>query len=254
MVSVRRLTDRFADAAEACCDLSQLRSLLADVTHELGFTYFALLDHASLTASPSGLLRIDNYPSEWVHEVVDRGYATDDPVHLASLRSNTGFKWCDLGSLIGLERRHMTILTRSRRFGLGDGFTVPANVPGEPSASCSFATRLGCDIPDHRLNCVELIGAHALRAARRLRALALPKQRPRLSRREVQCLRLVALGKTDWEIATILSLSPETARQYVKRARAAYDVVSRTQLVVYGLRDAWITFEDAIPAKGRREL
>jgi LuxR family quorum-sensing system transcriptional regulator CciR len=67
-------------------------------------------------------------------------------------------------------------------------------------------------------------------------------------------LRLVALGKTDWEIATILSLSPETARQYVKRARAAYDVVSRTQLVVYGLRDAWITFEDAIPAKGRREL
>jgi LuxR family quorum-sensing system transcriptional regulator CciR len=71
--------------------------------------------------------------------------------------------------------------------------------------------------------------------------------RPRLSRREVECLRLVALGKTDWEIAVILGLSTETARQYVKRARAAYDTVSRTQLVVFGLRDAWISFEDVAP-------
>jgi LuxR family quorum-sensing system transcriptional regulator CciR len=63
-------------------------------------------------------------------------------------------------------------------------------------------------------------------------------------------LRLVALGKTDWEIAKILGLSLHTARQYVKSARAAYDTVSRTQLVAYGLRDAWISFEDAIPPNG----
>jgi DNA-binding CsgD family transcriptional regulator len=249
VVSVRRLTDRFADAAESCCELSQLHSLLSDVTDELGFNYFALLDHASLTGSASGLLRIDNYPSEWVHELVARDYAIDDPVHLASRRSNLGFRWCELGSLIRVERHHKTILARSRRYGLGDGFTVPANVPGEPSASCSFAMQLGRDIPDCRLRCVELIGAHALGAARRLRALAPQPQRPRLSRREVECLRLVAIGKTDWEIARILGLSPETAHQYVKRARAAYDVVSRTQLVVYGLRDAWISFDDAIPPR-----
>ena len=83
-------------------------------------------------------------------------------------------------------------------------------------------------------------------AARRLRPAAV-RARPHLSRRELQCLRLVALGKTDWEIASILGLSPHTAHQYVTRARAAYDTVSRTQLVVYGLRDAWIAFEEAIP-------
>ena len=31
------------------------------------------------------------------------------------------------------------------------------------------------------------------------------------------------------------------------RARAAYHTVSRAQLVAYGLRDSWISFEDAIP-------
>jgi LuxR family quorum-sensing system transcriptional regulator CciR len=200
----------------------------------------------SLTAKSARLLRIDNYPEEWAAELVARGYAADDPVHLASRRTNTGFGWCELGNLIRLERRHAKILARSRRFGLGPGLTVPANVPGEPSASCSFAVRVGRELPTMRLHCAELIGAHALCAARRLRPPS-ARVRPHLSRRELQCLRLVALGKTDWEIARILGLSPHTAHQYVKRARAAYDAVSRTQLVVYGLRDAWLSFEDAIP-------
>jgi LuxR family quorum-sensing system transcriptional regulator CciR len=245
---MRRLSDSFAESARACPDLPQLRAMLDDVTHELGFHYFALLDHASLTAKSAALLRIDNYPEEWAAELVARGYAADDPVHLASRRTNAGFGWCELGNLIRLERRHTKILARSRRFGLGPGLTVPANVPGEPSASCSFAVRAGRELPAARLHCAELVGAHALRAARRLRP-ASPRARPHLSRRELQCLRLVALGKTDWEIAQILSLSPHTARQYVKRARAAYDTVSRTQLVVYGLRDAWLNFEDAIPGR-----
>ena len=35
-----------------------------------------------------------------------------------------------------------------------------------------------------------------------------------------------------------------------KRARAAYGAVSRTQVVAYGLRDGWLSFEDAIPPRG----
>jgi LuxR family quorum-sensing system transcriptional regulator CciR len=247
---MRRLSDRFAEAAQRCTDLPQLRILLCDVSAELGFDHFALLDHASLSATCAGLVRIDNYPEAWVRELQERGYAADDPVHLASRRSNTGFGWCELGSRIRLERRHEWILARSRHFGLGGGFTIPSNVPGEPSASCSFAVRAGCEIPLARRHCAELIGAYALSTARRLRRLPAPRSRPHLSRREVQCLQLVAIGKTDWEIARILGLSVDTARQYVKRARAAYDAVSRAQLVVYGLRDSWISFEDAIPPNG----
>jgi LuxR family transcriptional regulator, quorum-sensing system regulator CciR len=241
---VRRLSDQFADAADACGDLPQLQTLVGDAARELGFHYFALLDHSSLTRSTG--VRLDNYPADWVAELVSSGYAADDPVHLASRRTNVAFGWRELGNLIKLEPCHRRILARSRRFGLGPGVTVPANVPGEPSASCSFAVRAGFDVPPTRLHCAELIGAHALCAARRLRPAGSPS-RPHLSRRELQCLRLVALGKTDWEIAQILGISPHTAHQYVRRARAAYDTVSRTQLVVYGLRDAWISFDETIP-------
>src|SRR6185437_3663504 len=104
----------FAEAARSCTDLPQLGTLLGDVTRDLGFQFFALLDHASLGGPGSGLLRIDNYPEEWVDELVARGYAADDPVHLASRRSNAGFGWSELGKLIRLERRHRRILARSR--------------------------------------------------------------------------------------------------------------------------------------------
>jgi LuxR family quorum-sensing system transcriptional regulator CciR len=247
--TVLRLSDRFAEAVESCGGLGDLGDRLAWVTRELGFHYFALLDHASLKNSRTGLLRLDNYPEEWVAELAARDDPADDPVHIASRRTNAGFRWRRLGALVRLDRRHREILARSRHFGLGEGVTIPSNVPGEPAASCSFAVRAVEALPETRLRCAELLGAHALCAARRLRPLP-PRQRPHLSRREVECLRLVAAGKTDWEIARILGLSIETAHQYVKRARAAYDAVSRTQLVVYGLRDSWIAFEDAIPPFG----
>lgn len=163
-------------------------------------------------------------------------------------------------ALVGLLRTHATrleiagrpavedqaILERSRRFGLGEEMTVPVNVPGEPGGSCSFAVRRGAELPRERIQCAELVGVHAFAAARRLVGRPCISSPPHLSRRELQCLRLAAAGKTDGEIGLILGLSGETARQYVKRARAAYDVVTRTQLVVLGLRDDWISFDEGL--------
>jgi LuxR family quorum-sensing system transcriptional regulator CciR len=244
---LKRLVDRFAAEAAACSDRARLRVLLGDAAAELGFDYFALLHHGSLAGSGRTGLRLDNYPEAWVEELVGHGLAADDPVHSASRRTNAAFAWTELGAIVPLNARQTAILARSRRYGIGPGFTVPANVLNEPSGSCSFAVRTGRDLPGRRLLCAELVGHHAFRAARRILKLPRPVRRPHLSRREVECLRLVAAGKTDWEAASILGISVETARQYVKRARAAYDVVTRTQLVVHGLRDEWLTFEDAIP-------
>jgi LuxR family quorum-sensing system transcriptional regulator CciR len=247
---LKRLVDRFAAEAAACDDRGGLLALLGDAAAELGFDYFALLHHCSLTGSAGSSLRLDNYPESWAEELVGSELAADDPVHSASRRSNAAFAWTELDAIVPLGPRHKAILDRSRRHGIGPGFTVPANVLNEPSGSCSFAVRAGRDLPRRRLLCAELVGTHAFRAARRIFKLPRPDRRPHLSRREIECLRLVAAGKTDWEAARILGIGLETARQYVKRARAAYDVVTRTQLVVHGLRDEWLTFEDAIPPSG----
>lgn len=249
--SFTRLIDQFDEKAALCSSDSELRGLVGDSARELGFDYFALLHHSSLRKSGPGFIRIDNYPPGWEEELRARRFIADDPVHLASGRTNAGFAWEELGGLIALTRRHRAILSESARFGIGPGYTVPANVPGEPGGSCSFAVRNGRELPRLRLLCAEQIGAHAFRAARRIHNYPALAAHPHLSRRQLECLQLLAAGKTDWEIARILGLGVETARQYVKSARAAYDVVSRTQLVVHGLRDSRISFDDAIPPDGR---
>jgi DNA-binding CsgD family transcriptional regulator len=245
-----RLTDLFEEQASRCTSPDELRLLLEKITRELGFDYFALLHHRRAALKADHLIRLDNYPGAWEQELVSQHDVAADPVHLASLRTNAGFGWDELGELLPLSASQRHILERSRYHGLGAGFTIPANVPGEPSGSCSFAVAGGRALPIHRLQCAELIGGHAFRAARRIYGFATAETMPRLSRRERQCLRLVAAGKTDWEIAQILEISVETARQYVKRARAAYDVVSRSQLVACGLRDALVSFDEAIPPNG----
>ncbi len=53
----------------------------------------------------------------------------------------------------------------------------------------------------------------------------------RLSKREVQCVSWAALGKTDREIATILSRSSATVRFHLHNAAKKLDAVSRSQTV-----------------------
>lgn len=52
-----------------------------------------------------------------------------------------------------------------------------------------------------------------------------------LSKREVECLRWAAIGKTDNEISVILSLSHATVRYHVQRAAEKLNAVNRSQAV-----------------------
>jgi DNA-binding CsgD family transcriptional regulator len=53
----------------------------------------------------------------------------------------------------------------------------------------------------------------------------------RLSKREVECLRWAAIGKTDCEIGLILSLSHATVRYHVQRAAERLNAVNRSQTI-----------------------
>ena len=57
-----RFVDQFHADLARCRSQAELGGLLAATLRELGFDYFALLHHASLTAGGARLIRIDNYP------------------------------------------------------------------------------------------------------------------------------------------------------------------------------------------------
>ena len=246
----QRIIDQFDAQAIDCRNEASLAALLGDAAHEIGFSFFALLHHASLALPERGFVRMHNYPEGWEHEVIADELDRIDPVHRACALTNVGFAWEQLPAITPIGIREREMLMRARRFGIGDGFTIPINVPGEPSGSCTFAIRLGQELPRDRLLSAEQLGIHAFSRARRLYGFPVPRHRPALSRRERECVRLVAAGKTDREIGRLLEISPETVHKYVKRARTAYGVDSRAQLVACAFRDGLVSFEETIPPFG----
>jgi LuxR family quorum-sensing system transcriptional regulator CciR len=64
---------------------------------------------------------------------------------------------------------------------------------------------------------------------------------PKLTRREVQCLRWAAMGKTDVEIGMIIGRSQATVRFHVRNAGTKLDAVNRSQAVFKATQLGYIT-------------
>lgn len=223
--------------------------MLAEVVGELGFTFFALTHHIDVRRAPQPAIRLHNYPEEWVRYYDDNSLGVSDPVHRASHVTSVGFAWSKIPSMISLTPRDLEILGRGGAQGIGDGFTIPANVPGETYGSCSFANPAGKPLRPSDLPLAQLVGAFAFEAARRLwriRSAGTGVAVPKLTDRQRECILWMARGKSDWEISRILGVQHETVVRHIKQARDRYGVAKRTMLAVHALFDGSITFTDIL--------
>lgn len=227
---------------------ADLLVLTADAARDLGFNRVALVHGMWFRCRDRQLIRLDNF-GEWADIFVDREYYLDDPVLLACQRENTAFSWNKLSDLVPFGPKQLLILAEAERHGLRNGLTLPVGVAGEPTGCCSFTCEKSVLPSIWRCRAASLIAAAAFHEARRLHGFpARARRLTQLSRRKLQCLRLIAIGKQNPEIAIILGLSPATVRTYVAMLRSDFNVVSRQQLAVEALRFGLISYDDAIPS------
>jgi len=225
---------------------AELAEALGEVSSDLGFRYFALTHHVDVRKS-SDAIRIHNYPPGWEEWFDELGLGRTDPVHRASHMTSVAFSWSGLEDMIALSACDRKILDAARKEGIGDGFTVPAHVPGEAHGSVSFAAEPGAVLRGDHLPLTQLVGAFAFEAARRIRRMRDPVPAlPRLTERQRECVMWAARGKSDWEIARILGISHETVIMHLKQARERYGAGKRTLLAVHALFDGSIAFLDIL--------
>lgn len=241
------LAMRFMHVIEAVGSADDLAAAMAAITADLGFQYFALTHHVDIVAASGGAIRLHNYPTQWADYYDGHALGVTDPVHRASHVTSMGFCWSRIPQMIPLTASDRRVLMLGRDQGLGDGFTVPAHVPGEARGSCSFANQAGRPMPASMLPAAQLAGNIAFEAARRLWTTRghMPVPPPRhLTDRQRDCVLWVARGKGDWEIAIILGISEETVARHIKDACERYGVNKRTLLVIRALFDGTLTFTD----------
>ncbi|SDA25315.1 DNA-binding transcriptional regulator, CsgD family [Sphingomonas sp. NFR15] len=238
---------QFTRVVEAAGNVHDLGLAMTAITVELGFQYFALTHHVDVIAERGSAIRLHNYPGRWADYYDRNALGVSDPVHRASHMTSVGFPWSRMPEMIPLTRDDLRVLALGRDQGIGDGFTVPAHVPGEARGSCSFANEAGRPIPHNMLPLAQLAGMFAFEGARRLWAmrsgLRMPP-RPMLTDRQRDCVLWVARGKSDWEISLILGVGEETVARHIKQACERYGVNKRTYLVILALFDGTLTFSD----------
>jgi LuxR family quorum-sensing system transcriptional regulator CciR len=169
--------------------------------------------------------------------------------------------------MIKLNDAQRRVQEARAREAITEGFCVPAHIPGEANGSCTFVVKDNKPLPERNLPMAQLVGNFAYEAGRRLLnsgvcfvgpesrrgQSAMPLQltapsdpAPALTTRQLECVVLVARGKSDWEIAKILGLHEQTVTDHLNEARRRFGVSRRGELVIHTLFHGHITFGDVM--------
>lgn len=240
---------RFLRLVGAVSSADDLADAMREICAVLDVEYFALTHHVDVAQSPGAPIRVHNYPSQWADFYERQAFAVSDPVHRASHVTSLGFRWSDMARMIPLTAGDRRMLMLGREQGIDDGFTVPANVPGEAHGSCTFVSSAGRALCATKLPMAQLAGAFAFESARRLwsgRGDLRSHPAPSLTDRQRECVMWAARGKSDWEISRILAISEETVTRHLKLARERYGVPKRALLAIRTIYDGTLSFDDVL--------
>ncbi len=230
--------------------LSSQAELLAAFSRRVapfGFTDFLI------TGLPSPLQKLDQHivlsgwSEEWFRRYMSMGYYTDDPMARHTRNTVKPFLWSEVSWQHGTattSRSHQ-VMNEAQEFGLADGFSVPIyGMDGEQSCVTMGGRQL--DIPPRGKEAISLMSMYLHHRCRALfkedrggRELG-SKSRRRLTRRETECLTWIAVGKTDWEVGSILGITESTARQHIDNARMKLSAKTRTHAVACALQEKLI--------------
>jgi len=239
----------FADTIEACATQEDLAREVERFARAQGFEWFIVQDAAALSSAAAEGIRLTNCPAS-LFEAYDRaGYARYDPIVKALDRTGRTLSWREIPDVVSLSRAEAGVLSHARRAGIADGVTASVRVPGQRHGFVSLVSRQPIGVDYGRKAAVSVIAPIAYEAAHRLwhrSTNADPPADLRITNRQMECLILVAKGKSDWEAARILGVSEQTVHHHVESVRTKLRVRRRTQLVIRALHYGLIGYDDVL--------
>jgi len=248
------LAQAFIEQGRQSQSSEALALVFQEVLGRLGFRHFACCSHVDPLRPPRAAVMLHNYPMPWVRAYSERKLVDIDPVFRHAERTLLPFSWDapELRARLTASQREMFAEAASQ--GLAHGYTIPIHAPWLPGAfhaSCSVVPD-SPSIGTRSYFAVELMTTYLYDAATRKRGVDFNDQPQNpLSRRERQCLELVAQGKSNWTIGEILGISEHTVHRHIESAKQRLGVATRIQAVIGAAQGHQISIGDVVRAHGR---
>lgn len=188
-------------------------------------------------ADQAACLLLNTRPQEYIERYIEKNYVIHDPVVTELRNTLEPFSWNDLRARRALSKFEKSIMDEGRAFGALNGFIVPVVAP---SGAVAVFSPCGAepDLPGRAKAALEIVGIYAVEALKQALGQTPPAETPRarLTPREREVMRWVAAGRSDDEIAKILSVSARTVTWHVENAKRKLDAYRRPYAVVQALR------------------
>ncbi|KQR77487.1 hypothetical protein ASG25_04310 [Rhizobium sp. Leaf384] len=217
-------------------DENDVRSVFDSICAHYGFQGFAVVSLPSRSVpSLRKVLLMTNWSMEIVKQYDDMALLKTSPV-FEQLRISTVPFTIDNTSPLAFAR--MAARAGAKGLFARSGFGRMVFIPVHDADGRRSAVAFGGDRPElsrQELNAVTFVAGHAFNRLSEIWSAS--RRAPgSLSRREIECLRLAAGGKTTVEMARLLSLSEYTVNHYLDRATRKLDSVNRVQTIAKALR------------------
>jgi LuxR family transcriptional regulator, activator of conjugal transfer of Ti plasmids len=219
----------------------ELTGVFSHLIAGLGFERFAYLN-----ARPQGERPVlfSTYPAAWVEHYIGQNYQSVDPVILNSGASVVPFAWGMGAEKRDLRGRGRKLFKEAGDWGIHIGLTVPLHSPRGSWAAITVAsgerdqTFLRAMGENRAL--LQFMAGYYHTGAERLCFPVEGKPKVKLTPREIECLRWTALGKSAWEISSIIRLSETTVTGYIESAKRKLGVFSKSHAVVKAIMEGLI--------------
>lgn len=216
--------------------------ILLRFAQNIGFNFCAISLTSTNRNADFKTLRINNYPKELNQLYEKQSYSKIDPVIAHCNHSMLPIVWTE-----DVFSQTLPLWDDQQKYGLRHGWSQSFH--HEATGQCSTLSLVRKNGLLSPLELYEHFGYmfYATSQLSDLFARTLPTvpkkpQHPHLSPRELEVLKLSALGKTAYEIARILSLSERTVNYHVQNVIIKLNVCNKMSAVIaacrYGLLDA----------------
>lgn len=217
---------------------SAVATVLGRVLRDSGYDHVECLLAPSVThagATEDGLVvLLDTRPAAWIQAYEREKCMATDPFVREGCRRIDAITWRSLFEMMP-EARSTPAAALARMFGMTDGIIVPVITDDRRTGLVIAAGRAGEPRPDLRrtLTIAAILAVQRLLAIRRA---ASPVPIKLLSAREAEVLHWIMVGKSDWQIGQILSISAKTVNFHVENVKRKFGVATRMQAVVAAMR------------------
>ena len=226
-----KIAQAFVARCSEANDVSQLVSEFLEKSAAFGFSAVAAGGWVGVGAERFYRFYFNTWPAEWAAVYQRENVFENDPIVAEARRSMKPFLWSEIRDAPMITAAENKIFELADAFGWRTGFAVPIHGPATYVGLVAFAAmeKVALDAADRAA--LEFMALAIHRRCHATPGFGLAPASTPLTPRQLECLRWVAVGKSDFEIAALLGLSQPTVHFHIEEAKKRIGVRSRVQLV-----------------------